>query len=814
MPTTVYSETAPSGQQPLAPTDIRLRLLANGFTPLPTYGKQCFMKGWPSTPVDEAAISSWARRHSRWQDTGIRVQDGLGVFDLDINHEVMHVVVDALEKEEPAISETLLRHGTGFKEAWFFRVDEPFTRIFTRRWLAPGTVEDDGAHGVEVFGGASHRFFGSFGANKREPDGSVAVAYSWEGASPLEVQLADLPVITKAQVFKLIDLVERVLEQEGWTPVQRSKKGESEAERVYDLTDDMVFQCNDGVDRTLAELQAAAGEEGLKCSASWLEGPSAIRRDRCLVARTHSGAVSVWESASGETHMQADRAPVAEEARQLDVKVVAERLQRLADMASEAKQKRLNTLSNEDGFAVTVAKLLRSYALCPYQQMQVLPIYADSTEEGMTLASFRNQQSRRGFTEIGPRGGPKRINPVDTWLTDKEHLVEVNGMRMRPDQPRPLFDEGGRKFINTYSAPVHPAEPEGGEVFMVLIEHLVPDPIERKWFMDWLAHKYQNPAVPGPGVVMVSRKQGAGRSTLFIILRQLIGSAYVRKVDGVTLTGDGGQSQYNTWLANSLMVQVDELFNTGTGMHLWQRKKAYDRIKGLIDPASRDVEIIQKTLNNYVTRTFTTFFMATNNPNALPLDEDDRRICVINNGAVMAEAPEVAEAVNSVREGGDFKPGFISAVADILGSRSLEGFDVFAPPPMFEGKKTMIALNMTDVGEIADDVIEELPGDYITRTGFLARVVQKLGAAAGDHKHIAQEARERLDKKWVPLSRVKVRENGSKADVWARDKHAANMWQGLSLAERSEVLAAGENLSAKMTAEKLALLQSGLKVVK
>lgn len=801
----------------MTPTEIRLQLLANGYTPIANVGKTTYLKGWPTLEVTPELVATWGRKHSRFKDTGLRVQDGLCVLDLDINDTIMEEVAGALEKAEPRLAQALVRFGKGYKEAWFFRVDEPFGRIATRRWLAPGAdLDKDGSHVVEAFGGAAPRQFGAFGRHTPAAEGVAEITYEWaDEVSPLTVPLADLPELTKADIFKVIDLVEALLEAAGWSPVVNTKKGESEADRVHDLVETMLFETNQGeVDLPFAALRERAGEEGLRVSASFIEPGRGHSLTRCLVGQGHNGDIFIWDSATGVTHYAADRAPAAEESRQLDVALVAERLKKLSELASEQKQRRLNKLSNEDDFAVTVAKLLRSYALCPSQQLQVVPIYADSAEEGMTLAAFRNQQVRRGFTEIGPKGGKTKVNPVDSWLSDRERLVEVAGLRMRPDMPRPLYWEGERQFVNTYAAPVHIAEPEGGEAFTALIEHLAPDPVERHWFLDWLAHKYQHPEVPGPGVVMVSRRQGAGRSTLFIILRQLFGSAYVRKVDGVTLTGDGGQSQYNTWLANSLLVQVDELFNAGTGAHLWQRKKAYDRIKGLIDPATRDVEIIQKTLNNYVTRTFTTFFMATNNPNALPLDEDDRRICVITNGDVMAEAPEVAALVNSVREGGEFKPGFITAVADLLGSRSLAGFDVYAPPPMFEGKKTMITLNMTDAGEAADEVLRELPGDYVTRKAFVERVRQKMGAAAADHKHIAQEAGERLDKAWVYINRTKIKDNGSKADVWARDKRAANLWQGIALADREAALAPCENTTLRLTAAQMAVLESGLKVVK
>jgi hypothetical protein len=335
--------------------------------------------------------------------------------------------------------------------------------------------------------------------------------------------------------------------------------------------------------------------------------------------------------------------------------------------------------------------------------------------------------------------------------------------------------------------------------------------------MDALAHKLRHPEVPGPGLLMVSQMQGAGRGTLFGMLRQLYGPKYARKVDPVSLTGEGGQSQYNTWLANSTVILIDELFNAGDGAVFWRRKKAYDRIKTLIDPSAREVEIIQKTLNNYVTMTYASLIMATNNANALPLDDDDRRICVLTNGGKLADNPGLTARLNAYRQGEGFTEGFIAGVAQVLYARSLEGFDAFAPPPTFAGKVSMIHRNMTDVGEAADEVIAEMPGDYVTRNAYLERVrlkMQENGADPMMNKHLVDEARDRIDRStWVFMGRVKINEKESKADVWARNEAAVKLWKGVSWAEREGSLAINSDARKKATAAQMGALAKGLGVI-
>src|SRR5690606_19644569 len=118
-------------------------------------------------------------------------------------------------------------------------------------------------------------------------------------------------------------------------------------------------------------------------------------------------------------------------------------------------------------------------------------------------------------------------------------------------------------------------------------------------------------------VIHVAREQGAGRGTFFSMVMSLFGEKYVRKVDGATLTGEGSQGQYNRFLGGSLVVTVDEILSSD-GEAPWKRRSTYERLKLLVDPAARVVQIVQKTLNNYDAWVYASMLMATNHDNALP----------------------------------------------------------------------------------------------------------------------------------------------------------------------------------------------------
>jgi hypothetical protein len=66
-------------------TDRRLKMLANGYAPLPVVGKRPPLNGWPTIAIDETSIRSW-ENPSLWRhvatgtpmSTGARTGDTVG----------------------------------------------------------------------------------------------------------------------------------------------------------------------------------------------------------------------------------------------------------------------------------------------------------------------------------------------------------------------------------------------------------------------------------------------------------------------------------------------------------------------------------------------------------------------------------------------------------------------------------------------------------------------------------------------------------------------------------------------------------------
>lgn len=361
-------------------TALRLKLLENGYTPLPNLDKRCVLRDWPTIDVTPATVQSWDRM-ARYNATGLRVEGGLCVIDIDIDDQdlVDKVMALALERT-PQLGEALCRFGRGAKVALFCRVDVGFSRIATRRWFASAADPDDGVHCVEAFGGGSARQFGSFGAHTIGDRDEVVIAYQWDDlGSPETVPLATLPLVTKADVVALIDAIETLLGAEGYQPVPRTNAGENTSAAVYDITEHLFFDCVDGAARTTADLIKFAQEhDGTRCSASFIEGDIAKNRTRCLVHADENGRLFVWDSMHDVSHRLAEKKPV-------DTLRDAAKVQE----AFRGLRTRLEPPQRGDEPDVTVAKLLQQYAFVPNELRCVAPIERAATERCLTQTAFR-----------------------------------------------------------------------------------------------------------------------------------------------------------------------------------------------------------------------------------------------------------------------------------------------------------------------------------------------------------------------------------------------------------------------------------------
>lgn len=614
-------------------TAYRLKLLANGYTPLIIAHKTKTLRNWPRIEPTIEMIRDWGRMS--WQGTAIVLRDDLTMIDLDIGDQD---IVDAIGVKLRLYLniDPLVRYGSSTKEAWLVRCSEPFARIASRVWHPAG--EPERGYQCEIYSsGGQGRYFGVDGPHTLNPDGSVAVDYRWLDKGPDEVPVDQLPVLTKAQLLRCVEIVNEVFIAKGWVAETNSRSGEYGGEHEYDLSYDMTFDLDDGTSVDLVALcKMAEADPNLdrRCSASFIDGPAAKNRQRCRI-HSRNGRPSIHVFGTADTHHP-------EEDRPDPVGDLEDTLANLAALPFYFKHRPrpdayqdLPRPARGDRLDRAVGKLIQSYAFVSGGDSGAIYMGAASLSETMSMAGFRDKM--RPWAEMRPALTPtgrettKLMNPADMWLSDRDR-VTVDGLVSAPGKPTPTFEEDGKLLINAYRPPVHELDGMGNtDVFWEFLEHLFPDPAEQLYFIRWLGHKVRNPHIPGPSIISVAEEFGTGRTTLGQIIERLFGQRYVAELDFRSISGETSQSQYNGWAATAVMVLVDESSET-QGAQYKQRRNAYEALKRHCDPRPVKRQITIKGKNNYQATTCTTFFIATNHTDAISLPPDDRRFAVLSNG--------------------------------------------------------------------------------------------------------------------------------------------------------------------------------------
>jgi hypothetical protein len=354
------SHGAGNGAMPPQPppdlTEIRKQLFTRGYKILPNRGKAPVIKGWsdPDYLARELAdsgkgtvlekIERWPGRFPDARSTGVCLWNKLRVIDLDVSDATMvEALLDAIRKLAPEIADRApMRFGAPIRVALFVRapdneegkewfnakgdlidVDETtFTRISAHKYHRPGDPEEV-THGVEIFGdkplrnGNCSRQFGAYGPHSYNRDGTVAREYTWALGRPAlhEVDLADLPTLSCAVAYKIVDAFEALAKAAGWVRVETGP--DKRAGRwSFTLIDDPSMLFNDnhgGVGMQLSEVIENCPVDGSRytVASSFIPGDTGRNVTKCLVGWSERlNCITIWNSEEDVVYAPADKAVI------------------------------------------------------------------------------------------------------------------------------------------------------------------------------------------------------------------------------------------------------------------------------------------------------------------------------------------------------------------------------------------------------------------------------------------------------------------------------------------------------------------------
>lgn len=176
--------------------DIRLAMVAHGYTPIPVVGKKPPFVNWQLvTAVSRATIEEWDHKWPRASNTGVLTRL-TPTLDLDLLNEPAAVAAENFVRERfETRGRILSRIGFAPKRAIPLRTNQPFKKLSTLFAVSAGVNSRKGEK-IEFLGDGQQVV-----AHGIHPD--TQREYLWTGGDPSTVAYSDLPEISAAEAEQL-----------------------------------------------------------------------------------------------------------------------------------------------------------------------------------------------------------------------------------------------------------------------------------------------------------------------------------------------------------------------------------------------------------------------------------------------------------------------------------------------------------------------------------------------------------------------------------------------------------------------------------
>jgi hypothetical protein len=303
----------------------------------------------------------------------------------------------------------------------------------------------------------------------------------------------------------------------------------------------------------------------------------------------------------------------------------------------------------------------------------------------------------------------KPVQNLTLWLHSSAR-TSVDVLAWVPGQPEFCappegFDVSGGTALNMWRGlvPMPPVDNwlAVSQPFQDHLDYLIPIDVERARFLKWLAHIIQHPEVlPHTCYLMITPTTGIGRNWLASVMARVLRS---HVAIGVSLP-DVLDGNFNGRLSRKLLAIVDEL-REGPGGQRYQRAQ---RLKSVITEENRlinpkyGVQTVEKNVCRWM--------MFSNHFDALPIDNTDRRVEIINNPTTRREPAYYAELYRVLDDW-----NFIASVRQLLMNVPLGDFNPGQHAAMNVAKVRALAEMRGDVEHKLEDFKEDCATPLVSR---------------------------------------------------------------------------------------------------
>ena len=217
-------------------------------------------------------------------------------------------------------------------------------------------------------------------------------------------------------------------------------------------------------------------------------------------------------------------------------------------------------------------------------------------------------------TPLTSEGEPQRAS---TYVNNR--IQYVNYMMYAPQFPL-TFSHQGLEYVNTYKPNV--VADDGiktniVERFIQHVNHLLTDEREQQIFISFLAYNLQFPGAKIPWALILQGVQGDGKTFFYEVMKFVLGGNNCRSINVNEL-----EEKFTKWAEGSCMVFIEEL-----KLDNYRKYETLNKLKPYI--TNPTVSVRRMNVDSYEAINTTNYVALTNFKDALPIDENDRRYCVL-----------------------------------------------------------------------------------------------------------------------------------------------------------------------------------------
>ena len=337
--------------------------------------------------------------------------------------------------------------------------------------------------------------------------------------------------------------------------------------------------------------------------------------------------------------------------------------------------------------------------------------YAD---DFVFLTCTGEYMNRTNKTRMGPRSfdvAMGRETPPDhdgndvaatTYVRDKIEVVHDGMYAPHLSGNDDIFEYCGVRYANTYIPNDLERVPHGSTdiVQRVLnhIDHLLADKKEQRIFLNYLAHNVQHPGKKIYWAILLQGVEGDGKSFFAEMMKHVMGHQNAKSIGADSL-----DEKFTPWAEGSCLTFVEEV-----KLNNIQKHEVINKIKPYI--TNPVVNVRRMRTDVYEAINTTNYIMFTNFPDALPLNDNDRRYCIMFSRWQDKRALQkwMAENENYYSELYADMRNNAGEILDFLLTHKIDDeFMGMLRAPESDAKRKMIEASRSDAADLVEDFIAE-----------------------------------------------------------------------------------------------------------